>query len=170
MYDDGFQNSNSDEEDKEDKQREKELFRDDDDDNVRFNDSPASPNIESPRPTNDFQKDRTFKVNIKPHNDEDENISPWRDEEPEIPNEISPGMHRKASSNTSQGDYEVINNHTIRESLTMKNKPSEDAKMPHKSRRMRSQDTVKFAKTDKGFSEISQLNKKNLSVKVYPKL
>lgn len=153
MYDDGFPNNSDEEEDK---------FYDQDPDK-HFAQDHDSPNLESPRPSKDFREERVFRVNRKVDCEED--VEPACEDSPDIPNEISPGMSRKASSNTSQRDYEVIGDHLVRDTITPKNKPKESFKgNDNMLQRKYTQEQPKYAKTDKGFSEISQLKKKNLSV------
>lgn len=157
MYDNGFPDSPSDEE-------EEKVDYD-----KHFNlEEGEYPNLDSPRMTNDIKIDRTFKVNRKVDNDQEEEWNIAAEEDPEIPNETSPGIDRKASTSTSQGDYEVIGDHVVRDTIVMKNKPSEDCKENFgvSYHRKYSIEPQKLAKTDKGYSEISQLKKKNLSVMV----
>ena len=157
MYDDGFQFSDNEEE----KTPEVEQSRD--------YEEAEYPNIDSPRLTNDIRKDRTLKINRKIDNEPDSEDHVEHEDSPDIPNESSPvDFKRKASSNSSRGDYEVIGDNLIRETLTMKQKMSEENKENiQRSHSMKNSDPAKYAKTDKGYSELSQLKKKNLSVLVH---
>jgi hypothetical protein len=163
MYDDGFPNSNSDEED--DNHYGEFNIKEEE----KFDPEAEYPNIDSPRLTVDIKKDRTFKTNNKTNDLDGEELEVANEDEPEVPNEISPGMYRKHSSNISQGDYELIGDHAVRETLTMKNKPSEDNKenINHWYKKKSMNMGVKYEKTQKGYSEISQMDRKTLSVIVH---
>lgn len=196
MYDDGFNHdTNSDDEVKQEQDADQYRRNYGDDDQVRqdFDDFDANhydqneevnnkeeekdedfgdyPHIDSPRLSNDFKKDRTFKVNRKLDNESDEDYNVGSEREPEIKNLPNPTMDRKASSSTNNGDYEVIGDHPVRETISMKKRDSLDSKnrvsQSTKSIHKYIQDLPKYAKTQKGYSDISQLAKKNLSALVH---
>jgi len=163
MYDDGFPNSNSDEEvENEVDFKEESKYEEHGDADY--------PNIDSPRLTIDLKKERSFHVKTKTVEVDEENVETSAvEEEPIVPNEISPGMHRKLSSTNSQNEYEVIGDNAVRHSLSMKSKPSgrlqESGDM--KPAKTFSGIGVKYSRTDKGYSEISQMDRKSLSVIVH---
>lgn len=163
MYDEGFQNSNSDEEDK------NQEFEFGQEDEVQYNqpEDLEYPNIDSPKVTKDMQKNRTLIYNKKIDSDGECSFEP--EESPEIPNESSPlELKRKQSSNLSQNDYEVIGENSVRETITLRKMDSENKKdnIGNKKSQIYNSDSIKSARTDKGYSEISQMKKKNLSVLV----
>lgn len=142
MFDESFQENNSDEEEK--KNYSEERYHEEESD---------YPNVDSPRLTNEFKRDRTLVTNSNPAEDDHGYIP--NEESPEIPNESSPAaLKRRGSSNTSQADYEVIGDNSVRNTLQKKKsfEMKGDFDHPHRSKT----EIQKFAKTDKGFSEISQ--------------
>lgn len=163
MYDDGFKDDNSEGEDnKYDHNQEQDHIFD-----PQFEES-EDLNVDSPRLPNDIQNNITIKINKTPDL-EDGEIAHISEQSPEIPNESSPvGFNRKASSNMSQGDYEVIGENIIKETNPLKRNEGEEETDQIQSTMCMSytSDNAKYVKTDKGFSEISQLKKKNLSVTV----
>jgi hypothetical protein len=164
MYDDGFGNSNSDEDNK----NQEFDFGPSDENHYNKPEDLDYPNIDSPRVTMDLRKDRTLVFNSKLGTegecsyDPDESVM-------DIPNESNPmELKRRLSSVNSQADYEVIGDNLVRETITLKRAESENNKenIGHKKIERYNSDTIKVSRTDKGFSEISQMKKKNLSVLV----
>jgi len=154
MYDDELNNYNSNEEENKYQQ-----YQDQEQNFDPQHDSSDFPNIDSPRLTDEIRQTRTLTINNNPDLDEGE-IPQNSEESPEVPNENSSiGFIRKASSNTSQGDYEVIGDNIIRNTIPLKRNESEerDYQNPSKIFISYTSDNTKYAKTDKGFSEISQL-------------
>jgi hypothetical protein len=164
MYDDGFGNSNSDEDNK----------------NQEFEFEPADeghyskpedldyPNIDSPKVSMDLRKDRTLIFNKKLGTEGECSYDP--DETMmDIPNESSSlELKRRLSSVNSQADYEVIGDNSVRETITLKRAENENNKenIGNKKFERYNSDTYKVSRTDKGYSEISQMKKNNLSVLV----
>ena len=159
MHDDGFPNNSNSDEDYQYEKKE-ETFNNDEDE---------YPNLDNPSISKDFTKDRSLKLNNKMSDDIDEDsYNVGCENEPKI-NPPNITMDRKASSNsTSNGDYEVIGEQIPRNSAIKKSKFSEEDKENRKLPIKKSLTTKvpTYSKTDKGFSELSNCKKENLSAKV----
>ena len=129
------------------------------------------PNIESPRMTNEILKERMIIPNRKVNRDSDDDYNVGTELEPEITNVPNPTIERKDSNLANQGDYEIIGDNQWRNTAPLKAKFGEECKEGNRSMSMNvswkySLNIPLVAKTDKGFSEISQQNKKSLGALV----
>ena len=154
MYDDGYETQNDD-------------SRVEDRNNI--NDEMDYPNIESPRLTNEILRERMIIPNRKFDRDSDEDYNVGTELEPEITNIPNPTIERQESNSTNQGDYEIIGDNQWRDTVPLKAKFSEENKEEGRSMSLSWKYSLNIplvAKTDKGFSEISQQKKKCLGALV----
>lgn len=133
--------------------------------NTIVNDEMDYPNIESPRMANEIVRERMIVPNRKIDRDSDSDYNVGTENEPEITNIPNPTIERQESNSTNQGDYEIIGDNQWRNTVPFKAKFNEEIKEDSGNMRMSCKYSLNIpltAKTDKGFSEISQQKKKSL--------